>query len=371
MSKPKRDLSSGFGKAHAVRETAIDRMSARVAAADALAGLGPEGEPATPQQAPRLALASTGQVDSTAQSLQVEAANGEESYTAEYRAWCARNEYTPGSITTLKLSSIKQSPFNPRHFYRKNSLAALALNLSSQGQMTAIQVTPDYEKEGEFYLNDGGRRVRSLRELQAKDVKAIIVDVPQGIRSYKLGYDLNTQHETQTVFDNAVVWKRLLDEKHFDSRQALAEEMNVDKSEVTATLSVGELPVPLIEEMLDSGVTFGMNMAYAIVKHYRAKGEKGAAALIRRIIDEGLSVRKVNEIVQRAENSSSPSPKRARYSERVEVKFFGDVHVGDLRTYGEDRLSLDLRGLDRAVRDRVQERIVAILAEEGNPDKLV
>jgi ParB family transcriptional regulator, chromosome partitioning protein len=373
--KRKLDLDRGFGKPHAVRETAIDRMSARIAAADALVGATDEATVETqPAEAPKLSLAtSSGHATAAPTDKPVVEADFQESSTPEFRAWCTRHNYRPGSVITLQLSTVKQSPFNPRHFYRAHSISALALNLSSQGQQQPIHVTPDYASEGEFFLNDGGRRVRGLREIQAKEVKAFIVDVPQGIKSYKVGYDLNNQRETQTVFDNAIVWKRMLEQKHFESQVALAEWLNVDQSAVTMTLALADLPTPLIEEMLDTAPNFGANMAYAVVKFYRAKGEKATQTLIRRILAEGLSVRKVNDLVRKAtETTQGETPKRSRYAERVEIRFYGDVPVGELRTYGEDRLALDLKGLTPEVRDRVQERIVAILAEEGRPkDTLV
>ncbi|MBK3780039.1 ParB/RepB/Spo0J family partition protein [Paraburkholderia aspalathi] len=358
----KLDLDRGFSKAHAGTKTAFDRF----AAAEKV--LGAEDDANARGNKPHaVALSPAAEsADNSPASGTVVEADFKDSFSPEYRAWCARNDYKPGSVTSLSLSSVKQSPFNPRHFYRKNSISTLAINLSSQGQQDPIHVSPDYEKDGEFFLNDGGRRVRSLREIQAKDVKAIIDDVPQGIKSYKLGYDLNSQHETQTVFDDAIVWKRLLEDKHFESQVALAEELSIDKSMVTMTLSIGELPTALIEEMVDSPQIFGANMAYAVVKYFRTKGEKSTLALIRRILAEGLSVRKVNDLVRKAtDETEGEGRQRARYAERVEIKFFGDVHVGDLRTYGEDRLALDLRGLTRDVRDRVQERIQAVLAEEG------
>ena len=117
------------------------------------------------------------------------------------------------------------SPFNPRHFYLKASIAELAVNLAKQGQQQAIHVIPDYENPGTYFVSDGGRRVRALKEANKETVKAIVIDLPIGIESYKLGYDLNVQRDSQTVFDNAVVWKRFLEEKHFQSQRELAEHL--------------------------------------------------------------------------------------------------------------------------------------------------
>ncbi|MBN3837408.1 ParB/RepB/Spo0J family partition protein [Burkholderia sp. Ac-20344] len=343
--KGRRSLDAGFTVAVPTKHTAIDRF----AAVDAIVG---DSQKQPPHPELRVVPPTTTDVDGIAGSV-------------AYREWCVANNYTPGTPIDLPLASVKASPFNPRHFYRAQSITTLALNLSTQGQQQPVHVTPDYVKGEGFFIVDGGRRTRALRESKESNVKAIVVDVPQGIESYKLGYDLNTQHETQTVFDDAVVWKRMLSEGHFASQTALSEQLGVDKSTVTATLSVAELPDAMIEDMLEHPKTFGMNMAYAIVKYYRATGEKETSQLIRKIVDEGLSVRKVNDLVKRATDANSANTSnRQRYSERVDINMHGNVKVGDLRLYGDDKLRLELQGLPRDVRDRIQRNIVALLAEE-------
>jgi len=120
-----------------------------------------------------------------------------------YKTWRRANRYVPGQSIELPLKAIKPSPFNPRHFYLKTSIAELAVNLAKQGQQQAIHVIPDYDNPGTFFVSDGGRRVRALKEANKETVKAIVIDLPVGIESYKLGYDLNVQRDSQTVFDNA------------------------------------------------------------------------------------------------------------------------------------------------------------------------
>ncbi|MGG2041515.1 ParB/RepB/Spo0J family partition protein [Burkholderia gladioli] len=350
--KGRRSLDAGFTVAVPAKQTAIDRF----AAVDAIVG---DDQKQAPHQEPRVIPVTTTDASEIAGS-------------DAYRKWCVANKYTPGTPIDLPLASVKASPFNPRHFYRAQSITSLALNIATQGQQQAVHVTPDYEKGEGFFIVDGGRRTRALRESKVSSVKAIVIDVPQGIESYKLGYDLNTQHETQTVFDDAVVWKRLLSEGLFASQTALSEQLGIDKSTVTATLSVAELPDALIELMLEQSKTFGMNMAYAIVKYYRATSEKETAQLIRKIVDEGLSVRKVNDLFKRASEANSATPlNRQRYSERVDINMHGNVKVGDLRLYGDDKLRLELHGLPRDIRDRIQRNIVALLAAEmKDPESL-
>jgi ParB family chromosome partitioning protein len=289
-----------------------------------------------------------------------DAANPNES--AEYRAWRSANGYRPGQVIELDLKAIKPSPFNPRHFYLKASIAELAVNLAKQGQQQAIHVIPDYANAGTYFVSDGGRRVRALKEANKETVKAIVVDLPIGIESYKLGYDLNVQRDSQTVFDNAIVWRRFLDEKHFLSQKELAEHLGLDESTIAVALSLAKLPESVMQEMVARPDRFGSNMAYQVGRYYAARGVDSTLRLINRIVSDDLSTRQVADIVKgRANPQENAKPAtRQRYAQRMEIKLDG-VAVGDLKSYGDDRLELRLRGLSRDKRDDILRQIEQIL----------
>jgi ParB family transcriptional regulator, chromosome partitioning protein len=293
-----------------------------------------------------------------------DAASGSE--TELYRAWRRANRYTAGQVIELQLKSIKASPFNPRHFYLKNSIAELAVNLAKQGQQQAIHVIPDYENPGTFFVSDGGRRVRALKEANKETVKAIVVDLPIGIESYKLGYDLNVQRDSQTVFDNAIVWKRFLDERHFQSQRELADHLGLDESTIAVALSIAKLPENVMHEMVARPDRFGSNMAYQITRYHSARGSDATLRLINKITSDDLSTRQVADIVKgRASGQEAPKPPgRQRYAQRLEIKLDG-IAVGDLKSYGEDRLELRLRGLSREKRDALLHQIEAMLSPDN------
>jgi ParB family transcriptional regulator, chromosome partitioning protein len=282
--------------------------------------------------------------------------------SAAFRAWRRANKYTEGQVIELPLKAIKPSPFNPRHFYLKSSIAELAVNLAKQGQQQAIHVIPDHENPGMFFVSDGGRRVRALKEANKETVKAVVVDLPIGIESYKLGYDLNVQRDSQTVFDNAVVWKRFLDESHFQSQRELADHLRLDESTIAVALSIAKLPENVMHEMVARPDRFGSNMAYQISRYHSARGEDATLRLINKIASDDLSTRQVADIVKgRASAQESPKPAgRQRYAQRLEIKMDG-ISVGDLKSYGDDRLELRLRGLSREKRDDILQQIEKML----------
>ncbi|MBC8723765.1 ParB/RepB/Spo0J family partition protein [Paraburkholderia sp. 31.1] len=282
--------------------------------------------------------------------------------SAAYRAWRLEHGYRPGQIIELALKTIKPSPFNPRYFYVKSSIAELAVNLAKQGQQQAIHVIPDYDNPGTYFVSDGGRRVRALKEANKESVKAIVIDLPIGIQSYKLGYDLNVQRDSQTVFDNAVVWRRFLDERHFQSQKELAEHLGLDESTVAVALSIAKLPETVMQEMVARPDRFGSNMAYQVGRYHSARGAEATLRLINRILSDDLSTRQVADIVKgRATSQESVKPAgRQRYAQRLEIKL-GGVSVGDLKSYGDDRLELRLKGLTREKRDDILRQIEKML----------
>ena len=282
--------------------------------------------------------------------------------SANYRAWRLEHAYRPGQVVELALKTIKPSPFNPRHFYLKPSIADLAVNLAKQGQQQAIHVIPDYDNPGTYFVSDGGRRVRALKEANKESVKAIVIDLPIGIQSYKLGYDLNVQRDSQTVFDNAVVWRRFLDEQHFQSQKELAEHLGLDESTVAVALSIAKLPEAVMHEMVARPDRFGSNMAYQVGRYHSARGADATLRLINKILSDDLSTRQVADIVKgRASTQESTKPAgRQRYAQRLEIKL-GGVSVGDLKSYGDDRIELRLKGLTREKRDDILRQIEKML----------
>jgi ParB family transcriptional regulator, chromosome partitioning protein len=330
------------------KRTALDRLNA----IDGLVKNGPKSSEATGYAPPIVAAKTEPEVESADTSNE----------SAAYRAWRLEHAYRPSQVIELALKAIKPSPFNPRHFYLKSSIAELAVNLAKQGQQQAIHVIPDYDNPGTYFVSDGGRRVRALKEANKETVKAIVIDLPIGMQSYKLGYDLNVQRDSQTVFDNAVVWKRFLEDRHFQSQKELAEHLGLDESTVAVALSIAKLPEIVMHEMVARPDRFGSNMAYQVGRYHTARGADATLRLINKILSDDLSTRQVADIVKgrATAQESVKTAGRQRYAQRLEIKLDG-MSVGDLKSYGDDRIELRLKGLTREKRDDILRQIEKML----------
>jgi ParB family chromosome partitioning protein len=281
--------------------------------------------------------------------------------TPGFVAWAKATGYKPGSILELPIDLLDDNPCNPRRFYLQESIDRLAINLSNIGQQSPIQVALQ-EMTGRFTIIEGHRRVQALRKLGREVVKAIVVDTREALDLYKLAFDLNTQRESQTIFDNAIAWSQLLVEGRVSNQQALAAFLGIDETTVSMTLSIAQLPDEILREMVRHAEHFGLNTSYHIQRYCREKGTAATQKLVERVRVEGLSMRAVAVLVRHGEGAPGVErTTRARYHQRFEVRH-NTQPVGYVKVYGEDRLDMSLRGLPLEKRDEVYAKLKDLLA---------
>jgi ParB family transcriptional regulator, chromosome partitioning protein len=271
--------------------------------------------------------------------------------TPGFVAWAKATGYKPGSILELPIDLLDDNPCNPRRFYLQESIDRLAINLSNIGQQSPIQVALHQDASGRFTIIEGHRRVRALRKLGRGTVKAIVVDKSEALDLYKLAFDLNTQRDSQTIFDNAMAWRQLLVEGRVQHQQALS-----------AFLGIDETTVAILREMVRNAEHFGLNTSYHIQRYRHEKGSAATLKLVERVRVEGLSMRAVSALVREGEGAPGVErTKRARCNQRFEVKHDAQ-RVGYVKVYGEDRLEMSLRGLPLEKRDEIYAKLKDLLA---------
>ncbi|HDR9451903.1 TPA: ParB N-terminal domain-containing protein, partial [Burkholderia multivorans] len=128
-----------------------------------------------------------------------------------------------GAPQRVAVKDCIPNPFNPRVFYSESSLHELALTLKREGQIEPIKVTRLPEFPGKLVVIDGQRRLRATSINGDETINATFRTDHTPEQLYTIAYRANHDHERQTIFDDAVAWKRLLDEKVFPDQNTLAE----------------------------------------------------------------------------------------------------------------------------------------------------
>ncbi|NTX21872.1 ParB/RepB/Spo0J family partition protein [Burkholderia cepacia] len=257
------------------------------------------------------------------------------------------------------------NPFNPRVFYSESSLHELALTLKREGQIEPIKVTRLPEFPGKLVVIDGQRRLRATSINGDETINATFRTDHTPEQLYTIAYRANHDHERQTIFDDAVAWKRLLDEKVFSDQNTLAEKIGKDKASISKTLSLNALPNTLLERMARANDVVGLQAAYFLKLIFERLGEPTADRLLTAVIDRKKSVRDLENFL-RTQSDGSKKAGRTRYSVRHDFALESQA-IGQLKTYPDGRLDLQLKGVDashqEALADKLKTVIDAYVAE--------
>lgn len=244
----------------------------------------------------------------------------------------------------ILLSELVSNPFNPREFYSPIAIDDLAVRLRREGQHVAITVTRNHRYPNKYVIVDGEFRFRAKKSLGETSIDAEIVPDLSDQDLYLKASSINKNRTKQTVFDDAVAWIRVLAEGIFESQDALAESLGVNKALVSKTLLIGKLPKHYLQRMAD---TDGVGLAHAYnIKLIldRVDGET-AESILDRVLNGEMSVRRLEEYVKKLDGTSPPRAAKTHYSGNVPFHTVGGREVGALKRYRDGRTELKLTGL--------------------------
>jgi ParB-like chromosome segregation protein Spo0J len=242
-------------------------------------------------------------------------------------------------------------------------MADLVASLAAEGQLTPVQVLPP-DSSGRFTLRSGHRRVRALRQLSRLFVNAeVVAPAPSLLAEYRQARAINVQHRSHSLFDDALRFSELLAQGVVSSQVELATLAGMRASELSKLLSIAELGLDLLEQMAAKPEAFGLTTAYLIYGHWKGHGRsaESAAALIKKVAQEGLSVREVTRLVALSAGRTEQPLRRGRALSRASLQGPGK---GDLKVF-EERLSFEIEQVDPTSRDQLFSRLVKFFEANG------
>jgi ParB family transcriptional regulator, chromosome partitioning protein len=275
-----------------------------------------------------------------------------------YAQWCRDHQYREGDTIELLIDLVDENPYNPRRIYRDDSMHRLAVSIAAEGQQQPVHVTLHRQHPGRFVLLDGKRRKMALQTLARKTMRAIVVDKSDPKDLYTFARTLNTERDSQTVFDDALAWKDLLSTGAVKGQAELATMVKQSAAAISMTLALADLPAALIEFMAGSPARFGMRMAYEVFLYHKHFGPDAAQMLAERILSHDLSVREVERLRKRtaAGETAPPTGHPKRYDHRYELRYRG-APVGVVKTYKTGEIDVRLTGVTPEFQERFAQRL--------------
>ncbi len=223
----------------------------------------------------------------------------------------------------IPVDEIRPNPYQPRKVFEDAALQELSSSIKQHGVFTPILVKKSIQG---YDLIAGERRLRASKLAGMKDIPAIIVDFNDQ-EMMEIALLENIQREDLNVMEEAKAYEKLIQRLNYTQEQ-LAHRVGKSREHITNTLRLLKLPEDVQEYVVDKKLSMG---------HVRAllglKSESQMRKIAKQAIDQGLSVRKVEQMVKDINNRvPQEKPKEDIYlkaaKESLQEYFQTSVSVG-------------------------------------------
>lgn len=205
------------------------------------------------------------------------------------------------AINEISLGQIEPNPDQPRTTFDEEALRELATSISELGiiQPLSLRKTgPD-----SYQIIAGERRYRAARLAGLETVPAYIRTANE-TELTEMALIENIQREDLNPIEIALTFKKLI-EQYSLTQERLSERIGKKRATVANFLRLLRLPAEVQLGLRDKRVDMGHARALLAIDD-----PKKQLRLYNQIVKEGLSVRKVEELVKAMRDDSSDTPSR-------------------------------------------------------------
>lgn len=194
-----------------------------------------------------------------------------------------------GSVNEIKIAEIEVNPFQPRTDFDEQALQELSESIKLQGLIQPITVRR--VNAHSYQLISGERRLRASKLAGLTQIPAY-VRTANDQQMLEMALIENIQRENLNAIEVALSFQRMIEECNLKQEQ-LGERVSKNRSTVTNYLRLLKLPPTIQASIRDGALSMGHARALIGV-------DDPAKQLFihQHIIKEGLSVRKVEELVR-------------------------------------------------------------------------
>lgn len=209
-------------------------------------------------------------------------------------------EFVAGSIADIKIAHIDSNPFQPRGKFEEETLRELADSIAEQGIIQPVSVRKlGYDR---YQLITGERRLRAAVMAGLERAPAYI-RVANDQQMLEMALVENIQRQDLNPLSIAISFQRLIDECKLTQEQ-LSDRVSKNRSTIANYIRLLKLPAEIQVALRDNKITMGH--ARAII-NVNDPGKQ--LALLEKILDNGLSVRQVEDMVRKMDKKHLPIPK--------------------------------------------------------------
>lgn len=194
-----------------------------------------------------------------------------------------------GTISHIRISQVEVNPFQPRSDFQTEALHELANSIKLQGLIQPITVRKIAQNS--YQLISGERRLRASKIAGLSEIPAY-VRTANDQQMLEMALIENIQRENLNAIEVALSFHRMIEECNL-KQEELGDRVSKNRSTVTNYLRLLKLPPQIQASIRDNEISMGHARALISVEDVDK-----ALYIHREIINKGLSVRKVEELVR-------------------------------------------------------------------------
>lgn len=224
--------------------------------------------------------------------------------------------FSPVTINwKIPVHQIEANPYQPRTDFEINALNELADSIRIHGVIQPITVRK--LTEGSYQLVSGERRLRATKIVGLTEIPAYILEASQQ-GMLEMALIENIQRQDLNAMEVAISFKRLIDEVSIKQEEVGAR-VGKDRSTVANYLRLLKLPPEIQAAIRDAKI--GMGHARALINVDKVEQQ---LFVFRKAISEGLSVRKVEELVRNLQmQEGDTASKKVKLKDTTPVAYKG------------------------------------------------
>jgi ParB family chromosome partitioning protein len=194
-------------------------------------------------------------------------------------------------LRVVPISHIRPNTYQPRSHFDEESMASLAASIKAVGLLQPVLVRELQDETETYELIAGERRWRAARRAGLQTIP-VLVQVADDVASLEQALVENLHRVDLNALEEAAAYQQLIDEFGLTHEQ-VASRMGKGRATVTNTLRLLQLPAGAQRALAERTISAGHARALLGTPD-RALQER----LVERIIDEGLTVRAVEDLVR-------------------------------------------------------------------------
>lgn len=219
---------------------------------------------------------------------------------------------TTAAVPFILISEIETNPYQPRTEFEQEALEELAESIRVHGIIQPLTVRR--LSEHAYQLISGERRLRAS-QLAGLEKVPCYVRAANDQEMLEMALIENIQRKDLNAIEVAFSYQRMIDECNL-KQEELGDRVGKSRSSVTNYLRLLKLP-PLIQSAIKEN-TISMGHARAIIN---VENVDQQLYILKEILTQDLSVRKVEELVQAMKNRPEPAAKTATVSTPVQAEY--------------------------------------------------